>query len=52
MQGGLRDTPSCAWLQAQVEEPWAADTDPDMNPQDARGASRAVESRIRRWQCG
>ena len=38
-------------LQAKVEEPRAADTEgPDMNPQDATDATRAVGSRARRWQ--
>jgi hypothetical protein len=38
-------------LQAKVEEPRAADTEgPDMNPQDATDATRAVGSRAKRWQ--
>ena len=65
MPGGLRDTPSCAiwfpeacncfqhtaWLQAHVGEPGAAETEGrDMKPEDATGATRAVESRAKRWQ--
>ena len=65
MQGGLRDKLNCAfwypydshclqhiaWLQAKAEEPGAAETEGrDMKPEDATGATRAVESRAKRWQ--
>ena len=64
MQGGLRDTPSSAiwypyacycfqhiaWLQANIEEPGVADTKGTDIPQEATGASRAFESRAKRWR--